>query len=614
MEKLQKTNPIINQLEEFGYNKIYSRRVFYYLHPEDLEEALNYMAIENDIIQHRFIKDRNNSNNICYICGEHQQKHLSDIIRWENINNNNQIRNNNLSNKYLINNFRESDTNNSDIKKIKIDELSNEIHSLSFETINKENIFQINEKNMESKKKNISKSQFKFNNTKEELNPKQEQEKKVCEICNNIFLINKNNKVEKCGHSFCSECWYDFLSVKIKENKLPSIKCLDYNCKEKLTDEFIINLLNSDMNLIRIYKKYKLELEIINDPNKKLCPYPNCDSYLELIDIRNKDVTCKNKHTFCFECLKKPHGKLPCNENLDKNLIEYAKNNFVKKCPKCSIITEKNGGCNHITCTKCGYQWCWLCNNECNLNHFKEGKCKGFQFFQPKNEYEIKLMMEGKINVDELSNNQRQYNDPSGISVDNSQISEQEEIEIDEEQNNNFNIGSCAKTIILIFFYLFFGNLYFIIKAFEVHRYIQLITYLLFYISFFFHLIVLNIITLILFFICSGFKSIFKIDYNTYIKRIILIIIHILFSQFFLNFFLWDKIINYISFNIPMRNIKKSILFIPYALFTIIIFFIQSIILNILILISWYCNCRNFCSFLNELNTCFEVVFNFSII
>ena len=613
MEKLQKINPIINQLEEFGYNKIYSRRVFYYLHPEDLEEALNYMAIENDIIQHRFIKDRNNSNNICYICGEHQQKHLSDIIRWENINNNNQIRNNNLSNKYLINNFRESNTNNSDIKKIKIDELSNEIHSLSFETINKENIFQINEKNMEVKKKNISKSQFKFNNTKEELNPKQKQEKKVCEICNNIFIINKNNKVEKCGHSFCSECWYDFLSVKIKENKLPSIKCLDYNCKEKLTDEFIINLLNSDMNLIRIYKRYKLELEIINDPNKKLCPFPNCDSFLELIDIRNKDVTCKNKHTFCFECLKKSHGKLPCNENLDKNLIEYAKNNFVKKCPKCSIITEKNGGCNHITCTKCGYQWCWLCNNECNLNHFKEGKCKGFQFFQPKNEYEIKLMMEGKINVEELSNNQWQYNDPSGISVDNSQISEQEEIEIDEEQNN-FNIGSCAKAIILIFFYLFFGNLYFIIKAFEVHRYIQLITYLLFYISFFFHLIVLNTITFILFFICSGFKNIFKIDYNTYIKRIILIIIHILFSQFFLNFFLWDKIINYISFNIPMRNIKKSILFIPYALFTIIIFFIQSIILNILILISWYGKCRNFCSFLNELNTCFEVVFNFSII
>ena len=62
----------------------------------------------------------------------------------------------------------------------------------------------------------------------------------------------------------------------------------------------------------------------------------------------------------------------------------------MKKCPKCSIITEKNNGCNHITCTKCGYQWCWLCNEEYKENHFNEGKCKGFQFYQPKNVYEIK--------------------------------------------------------------------------------------------------------------------------------------------------------------------------------------------------------------------------------
>ena len=613
-------NPIVIQLEEFGYDNIYSRRVFYYLHPENLEEALNYMAVENGIIQHRYIQGRYISNNICYICGEERKKHLNELNN-ENINNYNlnnnridvnesnirQIQNYNFNNN---NHLKKSSLNNDVLKVNELNELEDDFGNFNINN-NKENIISNKIFNFKSNKNKIDNKPFIVNNTFANLIP--EEEKKECEICNEIFIVNENNKVEKCGHSFCPGCWYDFLSVKIKENKLPSIKCLDYNCQEKLTDEFIINLLNSNTYLIKAYKRYKLELEIINDPNKKLCPYPNCDSFLELIDIRNKDVTCKNNHTFCFECLKKPHGKLPCNENLDKNLIEYAKNNFVKKCPKCSIITEKNGGCNHITCTKCGYQWCWLCNNECNLNHFKEGKCKGFQFFQPKNEYEIKLMMEGKINVDELSNNQRQYNDPSGISVDNSQISEQEEIEIDEEQNN-FNIGSCAKAIILIFFYLFFGNLYFIIKAFEVHRYIQLITYLLFYISFFFHLIALNAITFILFFICSGFKSIFKIDYNTYIKRIILIIIHILFSQFFLNFFLWDKIINYISFNIPMRNIKKSILFIPYALFTIIIFFIQSIILNILILISWYCNCRNFCSFLNELNTCFEVVFNFSII
>jgi hypothetical protein len=181
------------------------------------------------------------------------------------------------------------------------------------------------------------------------------------------------------------------------------IKCLNYECDLKPSDDFIIKLLNSDQNLIEKYKKFKLELDILNDPNKKLCPFPNCDSYLELKDIKEQYVTCKNNHSFCFVCLKKPHGNLPCETNIDKSMLEYATNNFVKKCPNCSIITEKKDGCNHITCSKCQYQWCWLCNEKYENDHFEKGKCKGFQFFKPKNEYEIKLMMEGKINSDELS-------------------------------------------------------------------------------------------------------------------------------------------------------------------------------------------------------------------
>ena len=75
----EEINPIVIQLQEFGYNNIYSRRVFYYLHPDDLEEALNYMAIEDNIIQHRFLKDRNPSNKSCYICGEPEENHLKEL-------------------------------------------------------------------------------------------------------------------------------------------------------------------------------------------------------------------------------------------------------------------------------------------------------------------------------------------------------------------------------------------------------------------------------------------------------------------------------------------------------------------------------------------------------
>ena len=584
--RLVETNPIVVQLQNFGYNKIYSRRVFYYLHPEDLEEALNYMAIENGIIQHRFIQDRNNSNNLCYICGEQQKIHLNELNNRERGNRN-----------YIINILesikRDKKDNNEKNEEIKLSKEGNNI----IINQNTNNILTMNQ----NKTNNIINHEDN-QNTKDELNLIQKEEKIECDICNEMFIVDKNNKVEECGHAFCSSCWFDFLSVNIKENKLPSIKCLDYNCRVKLTDEFIINLLGSDQNLIQKYKRYKLELEIINDPNKKLCPYPNCDSYLELIDIRNKDVTCKNGHKYCFDCLKKPHGKLPCNAKIDKSLIEFAKNNFVKKCPKCSIITEKNQGCNHITCTKCRYQWCWLCNEEYKVNHFKEGKCRGFQFFQPKNDYEIKLVMEGKINFNELSSSQRQ----------NNLIINDLNIDIPQERNHNHFLGqdnynsySCLKKFLIVLVYLFFGHSCFMLGEFSeqwndsvffFHLFMDFVIYFVYL----FQLLYLGIILFLFIVIFAGFKKFILlvklVDYDNYKKYFISIIMFMFFAEYF--YFLDEWIILF-----RRNNIFKLILLFPYIIISIIIFFPQLIVINTIIIIILCIYERDASSFINKIKT-----------
>lgn len=38
-----------------------------------------------------------------------------------------------------------------------------------------------------------------------------------------------------------------------------------------------------------------------------------------------------------------------------------------KPCPQCAVRTEKNGGCDHISCSECQKQWCWICQCDWTL-------------------------------------------------------------------------------------------------------------------------------------------------------------------------------------------------------------------------------------------------------
>ena len=71
-------------------------------------------------------------------------------------------------------------------------------------------------------------------------------------------------------------------------------------------------------------------MEILYSKNKKFCPSPNCDSYLELKDESNKIVKCLNNHEFCFVCLNETHGILSCEEMINNSLKAYLKNKLIK--------------------------------------------------------------------------------------------------------------------------------------------------------------------------------------------------------------------------------------------------------------------------------------------
>ena len=591
---LDETNPIVIQLIEFGYDRIYSRRVFHYLHPDDIEEALNYMSEENGIIQHRFVQNRRDiENKLCYICGQHEEFHLKEI----NINNNEEIKIINFIEKNSLNESKDNKSintlGNHYIENDVLDEINKNVSSKEIESFDSNKEFSYKEKNFINKNKEdfyiIKHNNININKIKEDkIELKNEKLiKKECKICNEEFIVTDKNKVKNCGHSYCDGCWFDSLSIKIKENKLPSIKCLDYNCKEKLDDEFIINILGKDKDLIKRYKRYKLELLIINDPNKKLCPYPDCDSYLELKNIKEKDVTCLNNHKYCFICLKKPHGNLACDKkDIDKSMLEFAKNNFVKKCPNCGIITEKNNGCNHITCSKCGYQWCWLCNQEYSIDHFNQGKCRGFQFFQPKNDYEIKLVMEGKIKADELSNSQRQFENDFQIELDEfprNGMDVRNIVIIDQERINNeiYNNADFSRKLYIVLFQLVFGHFLFVsIIPNSFFKSVNIIIYILITFSMLIPLIIINIIAFIIRMIFSGYKNIIiqyiRNDYIFYRQYLLLV--------FNINTLIPNAIYKFILKKVDIVYLRFFLFFSDFLIF-ILVLYPQRIICNVILLL-----------------------------
>lgn len=106
----------------------------------------------------------------------------------------------------------------------------------------------------------------------------------------------------------------------------------------------------------------------------KWCPAPNCEYAVEChvptsqLDHIVPTVRCGCGHRFCFGCTLADHQ--PCLCPLVRRWLKKCKDdsetaNWIsantKECSRCNSTIEKNGGCNHMTCRKCSYEFCWIC-------------------------------------------------------------------------------------------------------------------------------------------------------------------------------------------------------------------------------------------------------------
>ncbi|AET40707.1 E3 ubiquitin-protein ligase HEL1 Ecym_6331 [Eremothecium cymbalariae DBVPG len=197
----------------------------------------------------------------------------------------------------------------------------------------------------------------------------------VCPICCESSETMKTFSLE-CGHEYCLTCYQHYISDKLNVGNI--IKCM--NCELALKNDDIDIIMGEGSSTKLMLSSIKGFIQK-HSQYYKWCPFTDCKyvihvkNTMSLTQLNRKYlspyVICDNKHQFCFNCSLEVHAPCDCivasfwvrkAQEESENLNWMLQN--TKECPKCNVNIEKNGGCNHMTCRSCSYEFCWLCEGD----------------------------------------------------------------------------------------------------------------------------------------------------------------------------------------------------------------------------------------------------------
>ena len=190
---------------------------------------------------------------------------------------------------------------------------------------------------------------------------------RTCAICGGMLLEQVKASIQPCDHLYCKTCFVAYLEQRILDCEVRRIPCPTFECSTILSDDILKFHLSPE--LYDRYSQYRLNLDIESNPWVHHCPRPDCRGYDEggLGKDKLRCNVCGLE--YCFYCQEKWHEGKKCKQNSDKELDKWARQNGVRFCPNCRRRVEKTSGCDHMTCLKCRYDWCWECGEEYTSTH-----------------------------------------------------------------------------------------------------------------------------------------------------------------------------------------------------------------------------------------------------
>ena len=172
-----------------------------------------------------------------------------------------------------------------------------------------------------------------------------------------------------CGCRFCKPSISQWVFTQLEHYYRADfvIMCPQGTLGHVLTETDIRTCLSAGES--EVYDNYLLRRALLADPSFKFCPTKGC----AFAGWVSKSLRCRDK-LVCESCgsewtdpslrpaLEKAWAFVCSLSTGHGELWSYTwKELWAKHCPKCASPIEKNGGCYHMTCQHCNYEFCWYC-------------------------------------------------------------------------------------------------------------------------------------------------------------------------------------------------------------------------------------------------------------
>lgn len=183
-----------------------------------------------------------------------------------------------------------------------------------------------------------------------------------CPVCG---MVARSPVMLSCNHVYCSDCLTHLLQSQSRDME-PRCACIykteGGTCRKPIGNELILILLSAEDQ--RKLFKAAFHSYIRRRPDEFLyCPTADCETiYRPTKSSSILQCTTCQAH-ICTFCRSLYHEGVSCGDYGAQvsQTAAWGDDLSIKKCPKCEIPLQKDGGCNHLECLMCRVHICWIC-------------------------------------------------------------------------------------------------------------------------------------------------------------------------------------------------------------------------------------------------------------